>query len=45
MTTLDKLYEKELESLIAERERPSLSQLDKAKLEDMSINKCKIEPI
>ena len=30
--TLDKLYEKEIKSLIAERERPSLSQLDKAKL-------------
>ena len=30
--TLDRLYEKEIKSLITERERPSLSQLDKAKL-------------
>ena len=30
--TLDKLYEKEIKSLIVERERPSLSELDKTKL-------------
>ena len=30
--TLDKLYEKEIKSLIVERERQSLSESDKAKL-------------